>query len=97
VAGFEPAAPLVPNECSSVKTANRRHDQGTRRQVVDPLTSPDKEDWTIIPDGERVHMVAYREQDGTAVMAHGNPVSMCEFRKGVRTLLRDKSRGFGKL
>jgi hypothetical protein len=54
--------------------------------VVDPLTAPDKEDWTIIPDGDRVHMVAYREHDGTAVMMHGEPVPMCEFRRAVREL-----------
>jgi len=54
--------------------------------AIDPLTSADKEDWTIIPDGERVHMVAYRELDGTAVIAHGEPMPIGEFRKTIRTL-----------
>jgi len=26
------------------------------------LTSPDKEDWTVIPDGDRVHIVAFQEE-----------------------------------
>jgi hypothetical protein len=56
---------------------------------IDKLTTPDSEDWTILPDGNIVHVTAYREitHDGQRrTMAKSGAAKVSDLKRLVRNL-----------
>jgi hypothetical protein len=59
------------------------------KAVMDTLTTPDSEDWTVVPDGQIVHITAMREtRNGGQVQVHvrGGEAPLEAFKARVESL-----------
>jgi hypothetical protein len=59
------------------------------KAVMDTLTTPDSEDWTVVPDGQVVHITAMREtKNGDQVQVHvrGGEAPLEAFKARVESL-----------
>jgi hypothetical protein len=64
--------------------------------VHESLTTPDSEDWSVIPDRKTVHMIAYRETRGngqTFVFKKGGAIALSRFKQMVEGLPKDHDLG----